>query len=278
MGYVVQAPRVAELVGAVRPPPVPPGFAETQTPAGLSLVETIETSRGPWSSGSPYGRAIEFVYPAALEASSQLVFNVDRQPGPPRARTLHLFRSDASLVAGAELFPPTNADVYARVTYGIGGVQNQALFDWLRGGHVPITCDSLSVEAIQYAVSADSEYVPPEGFEILGCMLSHDGAPPPRPPTFTSQQITLQPATGVSFSVPDFARWCFPVYGTPATTLQAGQTVRCLNFGNLLLKETSLSQAVIADGFLIPGGTTQIEIDNDSGEEQTWLLQFQLGL
>lgn len=262
---------IVELEGGYRPAPLPPGW---QSPQQASQLVAVRESDSPEYHQGKYGRQVNYAYPGSVDASPILVFAIDRQPGPPRTRTLNLFRQDATL--GVGLF---NADVYAKVTYGVGGVQNQALIDWSRGGQISLTCDSLSVEAVAYAPSDALPYTPPLGSQLLGAMLTHEGSAPPRPPTFTTQSVLLAPDQVANFVVPDFARWCFP----RISTYVPPDSGDFLVFGNLFaiaLARFQLTTTLLELGTPIPGGTTQVSVRHSNAvlTNQRYLLQFELGL
>ncbi len=265
--------RVFELAGGYAPEPIPAGWAAQQLPQGLPLIETIESEKGPWQQAGKYGRLLAAAFPASIDADPAAIFSIDRQPGPPRARTLHLFRSDAQL----DVDPATtNADFYAQIVYGVGGIQNAFQCDWSRGGQIALVCDSLRVEAVPYAPNGSLEYLPPEGLQVLGAMLGREGTAPPRPPTFTTARIFCPAGFSVAFPVPDFARWVCP------STQQSGTntTDRLLfrNLGSAILKSSLLNNDLIQLGTSLPGGTTEIQIDNNGPNQQNYVLQFELGL
>lgn len=270
---MTRGPAVIELRGGYKPAPVPPNWAAQQPPAGLATVYTLEPDQGPWSGNGKWGRQQSFEYPATLEADPIAVFSIERQPGPPRPRTLNFFRNDSQVVIGVQ-----NADVYARIVYGVGGVQNVFFCDWSRGGQITLVCDSLRVDAVPYAPLDGTPYIPPFGAQLLGCMLSLEGSSSPRPPTFTTAQSGLVPtANSVVFAVPDFARWCFPcsiiVPADPSL-----EVIQFLNNGSGVLKVLTLNEELMRLGCPIPGGTSQIQIDNGSGHGSSYSLQFELGL
>jgi len=267
---------VVELQGGYDPGVNPPAFdLGNLPPQNVPLVETIESSRGPWQQAGKYGRAENYAFPRVLDGTPTLIFNMDRQPGPPRARTLHLFRSNALLAFTG------NADVYAQITYGVGGVQNQAVLDWSRGGQISLVCDSVSVEAVAYAPQ-DQAYNPGAvGLrQILGAMLSHEGTSQARPPTFTTEQVTLSAGDNVSFVVPDFARWVFPClvnFEFPAVSVAdiGFETNSGFNIKNL--KSTVDLQQL---GTPVPGGTRVVSVawPASATDAVQVALQFELGL
>jgi hypothetical protein len=264
---------IERLEGGFRPAPMPPGFVPPVQ--GLPTLEVLEARRGPWSVGGEYGRLINVAFPDSLAAAPIPIFSLDEQRGPPRPRTLNLFRSDAQLVPGIY-----NADFYASITYGIGGVLNNFLCDWSRGGQISIVCETLRVDAVAYQPVSDLDYTPPSGTQILGAMLSHEGSAPPRPPTFTTQRAFLPSGFTTDFVVPDFARWVYPSLGPspPEPAAPTGSILSCRNFSAFVLKEVELTEATLLQGVQLPGGTTEIRIANTTGNIRQYLLSFQLGL
>lgn len=267
---------VAELVGGYDPGVNPPAFdLGNLPPPNVPLVETIESSRGPWQQAGKYGRAENYGFPRVLDGTPTLIFNMDRQPGPPRARTLHLFRSNALLAFAG------NADIYAQVTYGVGGVQNQAVFDWARGGQISLVCDSISVEAVAYTPN-DQAYNPGAvGLrQILGAMLSHEGTSQARPPTFTTEQVTLLAGDNVSFVVPDFARWVFPGIVNNEFPAVSVADIGFESNAGFNIKSLSCAVALQQLGTPVPGGTRVVSVawPATATGSASVILQFELGL
>jgi hypothetical protein len=268
---------VDELEGGFKPQPIPPGYELGQPPAGLPSVETLESFSGPWQQQGKYGRSVTAPVPRTEDAEPQVIFTIDRQNGPPRARTLHFFRSDAQIEPSGTL----NADVYASVIYGVGGITNSFLCDWLRGGQLALVCDYLQVSAVPYAPRHGTPYNPPPDtqLQVLGCMLGHQGAPPSLPPTFTTASTTIPPSNSAVFTVPDFARAVAPI----GSVVFDGTTNIQLVFRNLAAFDMSVVDLTEEDKnrpMLIPGGTTEIEITHGAGGSITnhFGLIFQLGL
>lgn len=265
------------LEGGFRPGPVPPGFDLERLPPSqsLPLVETLESRTGPWQVGGTYGRIENLEFPRTLDADPAPIFSIDGQIGPPRPRTLNLFRSDAQVSLGG------NADWYASVTYGVGGVSNNFLCDWLRGGQISLVCQTLRVDAIAYRPIGNVAYSPPAGVQLLGAMLSHTGSAPPRPPTFTTQRTTVPTGDFVDFAVPDFARWVYPGSGSAPPDLDSAPTnlfISFFNLGGFALKTAQFTASTQLDGLQIPGGSTQVRISNSTGIDRQFLLSFQLGI
>jgi hypothetical protein len=131
----------------------------------------------------------------------------DKFPGPPKLHTIHLFRGDDRTAQ--------NADVYARVSYGVGGSNNSFLVDWSAGCQFSVIANSVRVEAITYAPSGVVPYNGTNGVTAAPLLLGvafGSGAVGHGPPlTLTEQHLQVDFAAGVnpvtrSFNVPDFAR------------------------------------------------------------------------
>lgn len=264
---------VDELEGGIRRPPIPPGF-EPPT-QGLPLVQTRETSDGPWRNAGTYGRQQSFAFPASVNADPIAVFSVDQQLGPPRPRTLHLFRSDGTLDTDFPVID--NAEIYARITYGVSGITNQFLCDWTRGGQLALVCDSLRLEAIAYAPSTLAVYSPPTGTQLIGAMLGETGAVPILPPTFTTSLVNLPASSDVAIVVPDFARKVYPVFTN--VPIPANVALLFYTLGEqVALGQFSLDQTTAIQGLVLPGGTSIVRVVNTSAGSVTFCLVFQLGL
>lgn len=265
--------RVEELEGGYQPPPIPPGFE--LAPPAPPPTQIVESTTGPWKQAGTWGRQVEYVFPASLDADPIPIFSLDHPVGPPRPRTLHLFRSDGTLATDFPIID--NAEIYARITYGVSGIQNQFLCDWTRGGQLCLVCDTLRVEAVPYAPSSLAIYSPPPGAQLIGAMLGQTGAPPTLPPTFTTPLTHLLTASQALFVVPDFARKLYVVFNDqpiPANVLLTFYTPgEQVAIGQHLLTETTA-----IEGLIIPGGTAIVAITNTSGVFVNFVCVFQLGL
>jgi hypothetical protein len=268
---------VDELEGGYRSPPLPPGFHPN--PQGAQLIETLESFDGPWQRAGRYGRLVTAPYPATVDATPLSIFSIDKQNGPPRARTLHLFRSDARIIPDAFI----NADVYASITYGVGGVQNNFLCDWGRGGQIPLVCDTFRIDAVPYAPLFNTPYAPPpvDQLQTLGAMLGHQGVSVPRSPTFTTPRVIIPPSFDATFLVPDFAREV-AAFATNSDDFDSAHDVllEFLNFSDSAIAEINMTPELALVPMPIPGSTTQIRIvHNGSGSiTNAYGLLFILGL
>lgn len=271
--------RVEELEGGYKPLPIPPGFDLNANPQGLPLTETLETFRGPWQQAGRYGRAVTGPFPRSVDDTPLAIFTIDKQNGPPRARTLQLFRSDAQIIPNVFL----NCDTYASITYGVGGIQNNFLCDWARGGQITLVCDTLRVEAIPYAPLTGTPYAPPDESQVqtLGAMLGHEGVSQARGPTFTTGRTIIPPTFSATYKVPDFAREV-AVFATNSADFDAAHdvTIEFLNFSDGAIAAVTMTPELAMVPMPIPGSTTQITIAHGAGGSITnaYGLIFFLGL
>jgi hypothetical protein len=266
--------QVVELRGGFAPAPVPPGWELNQVPAGLPLVETIEPEKGPWSRAGAFGRLEKFTVPDAAGVVTA-VFSNDHIEGPPRARVINLFRSDIELTHGA------NSNFYARITYGIGGVQNQFFCDWLAGGQLSLVATTLRVEAVTYAPNAEVAYSRESGQVVLGAMLGVFGSlqSGQAPITFTTQEVDLAASEVGTFLIPDFARRVIPqldlgsnAYSDCQLNLVGGNSFATRFHG------ANFTAELARQGVTLPGPTTRVVFKNAGASGLSVAMQFQLGL
>ncbi len=266
--------QVIELRGGFAPAPVPPGWEINQVPAGLPLVQTIEPEKGPWSRAGAFGRLEKFDVPAAA-GDITAIFSNDHIEGPPRARVVNLFRSDIELSHGA------NSGFYARVTYGIGGVQNQFFCDWLAGGQFALVATTLRVEAVSYAPNAEAPYSHETGQVVLGAMLGIFGSPGggAGPLTFTAPAVTLSHLETAIIAVPDFARRVIPqldlngnAYSDCQINLVGGSAFAARYTG------AGFTADLAREGVPWPGPATRVVFQNLGTNAINLAFQFELGL
>jgi hypothetical protein len=264
--------RVEELSGGYFPPPIPPGFRAP--PAPLAGMPVVEPQEGDWTAAGSMGRSVLGPLPSK-EGGVITIFNRDRLYGPPKERLLHLYRSNRIHITGQ------NSDVYAHVTYGVGGAQNEFFCDW--GGHVPLVCDSIRVDAVSYRPFNDAAfpYVASQNLVTnFGALLGNVGSSPSLPPTLTTdvQQLNNAPST-INYELPDFARKVvlnlteFPI--VPA----AGIDFRLIfNQQGFQGKIIAASAELYENGILIPGWCDSITVVNASGNGTRVSLTYILGL
>lgn len=264
---------IIELRGGFVPAPVPPGWEIGRIPEGLPLVQTIEPEQGPWSRAGAFGRLEKFAVPSAAGIVTA-VFSNDHIEGPPRARVINLFRSDIELGHGA------NSNFYARITYGIGGVQNQFFCDWLAGGQFALVATTLRIEAVSYAPNSEAAYSPEAGQVVLGAMLGIFGSTQSQAPiTFTTQSVDLSPTEVAVTAVPDFARRVIPqldlggnAYADCQMSLIGGSSFAARFVG------AGFTAELARQGATLPGPATRVSFKNAGANLMQMALQFQLGL
>ena len=251
---------------------LPPDQRAIHVPAGPQLarlprVEVVEPNDGPWSQPGTYGRRIE-VNPGPVNAAgygqSFAVFENPKFNGPPRPRTVQLFRSDRNNQIGATT---PNADFYALLTYGLNGVVNEILLDWVNGAQFQLPCQMLRVEAIAYQPNRTVIYEPGTGKTVLGALAAEGPCACPVPMSFTTQVVNLNPNEGVSFDIPNMARRAFPLVFDTNTAAVTDPTDYSINFsvdragyGTNTSSHYQVSDEILAMGVPVPGGAKTCEI------------------
>ncbi len=264
---------IAELQGGYFPDPIPPGFRPP--PPAQAAVPVIEPTEGDWTAAGSMGRSVNGPLPL-LEGGVITIFNRDRLYGPPKQRLLHLYRSNNIRPAiGGQ-----NADVYAHVTYGVGGAQNEFFCDWF--GHVPLVCDSVRVDAVSYAPLAVG-VLPYQASQNLtttfGAMLGNVGASPAQAPTLTtSQQSLANGGASLTYFVPDFAKKV-KLNTNLAAVLTTDFTI-VFGSSTFDLSRNAASSDLLTTGICVPGWAQQISVVNNSAAPATSLvgLTYVLGL
>ena len=265
--------RIEEFQGGYTPGPIPPGFHAP--PPHLPRVEVVEALSGDWSQAGKYGRVYTGPWPQTVDDVVS-VFTIDRIPGPPKERLLHLFKTDNTLSGGGR------QAFYARVTYGSGGAQNVFFCDW--GGHVPLVADSIRVDAVPFSPLVGQPYNPPplsnaSAVITFGALLGVEGSGPSIPPTFTTpNKLTTVPSESINVPVPDFARRVIPnVVPKTAPPVVPGEfTLVFLQAGNQV-KALDVSPDIIANGCALTGLTTSVQLFSLQ-TLQLIGLTFELGL
>lgn len=270
---------ILQLQGGYWPPPIPPGYQPPTTPALGSPgapppTAIVEPTGGDWTSAGSMGRS--YVGPFPAEAGGVItIFNRDRLYGPPRQRLLHLFRENLGATGTGQ-----NSEIYAHVTYGVGGAQNEFFCDWR--GHVPLICDSVRVDAVSYQPFTGNPafpYVASQNLNhTIGCLLGNIGASPAEAPTLTTDFAALNNGGATrSFSVPDFARKVvldLNVFGlVPVATDFRLLFSTATFFG----KQMDFNQEMITDGVKLPGWCQRVTVVNTSANGATavgvtWIL------
>jgi hypothetical protein len=261
----------AELARAV--------MAGTRAALRASVLRVLEPTKGPWVNQNTFGD--QFFGP--LPASAGQVFAVLPKNtglyGPPAVHSIQLGRSDA--------VDAQNADVYARITVGCGGVENSFDMDWLHGAQIAVVCNSLNVQAVTYAPSAAGNYAASGAAVALKAMVAKGSTNPSRcPATYTQAGLPLAevatPGSSVIYNVPDFAReLCVHVVSNPGNNNPATAsivTISFLNEGGSVLAQYNAQVCAGGRSIPIPGGANTVFIENTASQVPTVTAQWFLGL
>lgn len=271
---------IEELQGGIPLPLEPPGYRPPTAPAvgtpGAPMPTAIvEPTGGDWTSAGSMGRSVVAPFPST-EGGVLTVFNRDRLYGPPRQRLLHLFRDNLGQTGLGQ-----NSDVYAHVTYGVGGAQNEFFCDWR--GHVPLICDSVRVDAVTYRPLETSPYVSSQNLNhTLGALLGNAGASPAQAPTLTTGFQSLgnvAPNNTRRFAVPDFARRVvlnLNVFGLVPVATDFKLILDTANFQGVSM---DFNLQMITEGIVLPGWCQGVLVVNTSANGATAVgLTWVLGL
>lgn len=271
-------PRVVELQGAYKPPPVPPGYFEggARMPSGRApqRIEVVEPFGYIQSQGTnaSWGRNAENAFPATV--NDRIVIVEQTQfPGPPRPITVHLHKSDVTPVTAG------NAMLRAIVTYGTGGATNVAELDWIQGGQFTIVANSIRIEARAVNPFPDLPYTPDNGRVILGASFGIEPADPALPPTLTAPYQPLIAPAQIQFAIPDFARRAFPLFideGGGAAPFDVWR-VRFGISGGTNVVDYPCNADIVQNGLVIPGFARTFSIFSAT-QSQSCGAMFQLGL
>lgn len=211
------------------------------------------------------------------------VLSNDQLHGQPAPVSVHLFRTDASVIPAGG-----NSDVRAKITYSGGNVSNEMYCDW--NGQFSLVCSSLRIALETYAPQDGLAYaVPaPAPLMVFGALLGLGACPSggQNPITYTS--ATYYAATGSfnSFSVPDFARRYFPII---SSYINPNWEILPIDIPKILIEMTyfgtayftqcvALDSNVITKGLPVYGGVTKIRIFNGTPNTLNIAHHFQLGL
>lgn len=242
----------------------------------------VEPRSGYWTDNPAWGRTLQTVFPSA--AGQQMsVASSDKFPGVPKMHTIQLWRGDDRSVR--------NADVYARVSYGVGGSNNEFMLDWGAGAQFALVANSVRVDAVTYRPDGTQAYdgtgvpgVDPAPLVIAATFGAGSiGHGPPLTLTEPNQEVSFAGGGGIPIArnilVPDFAR-AFLVHSynvgfAGAATLRGNTdpnqptylSFQCTNnIGSELAHGDCqvFAGAAGAVGMPIPAGTMQIQIANET--------------
>lgn len=244
-----------------------------------TIVRMLEPQAGDWVNNNLWGEQRFEPLPQTAGAVVSVLPKNTKLYGPPAVHSIQLGRSDA---VDAE-----NADVYARITLGCGGIENQFFCDWLHGAQLTVVCNSVSVQAVTYAPSASGNYNASASACALKVMVAKGSTNPSRcPATFTQAALPLAevatPGSSVTYNVPDFAReLCVHVVSNPGNNNPATAsivTISFLNEGGSVMAQYNAQVCVGGRSIPIPGGANTVFIENTASQVPTVTAQWFLGL
>lgn len=239
-------------------------------------VSVLEPQKGEWVNNNVWGdQRFQPLPQTAGQVISVLPKNTSLY-GPPAVHSVQLGRSDD---VDAE-----NADVYARVTLGCGGVENNFDCDWLHGAQFTVVCNSLSVQAVSYAPISGVAYNAAAASVALKVMTAKGSTNPSRCPlTLTEPNIVLvaapDPASFVVYTFPDFAReFTAHVADNNDPAVPTNVAVTFFNQGAQALAVYDAQVFAGGRSVPIPGGANTVRLSNGSGGPLSITAQWFLGL
>jgi hypothetical protein len=208
-------------------------------------------------------------------------------PGPPAPWWVQFFRFDRNIVSG-ELTP--NFELRARVTYGVGGIQNIFEVDLIQGIQFPVVCNAIKVDLVTYnpfPPAADGEPYN-AGTVTVGAMFGKGSGGGALPPTWTTQQFSgiVDPGEDIlAVPLPDFARSVGLRCTEPDVTAPAlaDISMRFRSSVGLMMQlnlATAYHELISEGGVPIPAGTNEIVLSGPFASSATagYALQFFLAL
>jgi len=256
--------------------------AGAMDPDGLPHVATVEPRWGWWSESGAFGGRIQRAFPGT---AGEIIdaFSIDRTPGPPRPRAFNLFRSNLNLGGGGGR-GGTNAELYAQITYGAGGVTHSFKMDATLGTQISLVANTIRLSFVSYAPAAGSIYNPPtEGELILGATLGLGAVAPGDAATFTTPYVSVDPGAEQTFAIAPFARRLYPfqplvnvasVHGWQDVRLrfcrEGGATQSTLYLGEI--------PELLSTGVPIPGGAFDVRLTNGGPNARFLGIIYQLGI
>jgi len=233
-----------------------------------TVATVLEPTDGPWANQNAFGDQFFGPLPTNAGKVIEVLPKNTKLYGPPSVHSVALGRSDG--VAAQ------NADVYARITIGCGGVENSFDCDWLHGAQLALVCNSVSVRAVTYAPHGDADYSAASAAVALKASVAKGNTSQGRcPATYTMPTQGL--FGNLFFSVPDFAReFCLHVGSNNDPAVPTDVLVHFRNEGGTDL--AAYNAQVFAGGRSIPlpGGTNAIFVDK-LGASPLVTPQFFLG-
>ena len=231
-------------------------------------AQVVEPVRGWWTGNAAFGREETLVPPGDREFA---IGSIDQMPGPPRARTVSLYRSPIPAGVGPEPVPTL---ARAIVVYGAGGVQNSLELDFAFGSQFSVVCDTIRIGGRVYDAGGAAIPVVPATRQTFGFTVGEGSFAAALPATWTSFTSVLGAGGSMQVPVPEFARTA-----ALRTTLVAasGWELRGRDDSGAISWAVDGSRAV--GGVTIDGQTRAVEVQADAtvGNFLTRLV-FGLGL
>lgn len=239
-------------------------------PGALPRVEVVEPRRGPWTGNPAWGNRFQGAIPPV--GFPTVVLQNDGIPGPPRALGVHLFRTDRSADSN------DNAEVYAEISYGAGGVRNKFLVDWISGVQFGLVASAVTITAVPYVPDPTSAFVTNARIE-LGATLGLSPPAPAYPPTFTTPRTTIAAFGTTAIAIPDFAR-AVTAYLPGGIEADASFNFhRSFFFGATSTMGRGWTTAEMKSGaVLVPGGANVLQIQNSGAASMVAVVVFELAL
>lgn len=243
-----------------------------------SIVRALEPQSGAWVNNNLWGEQRFEPLPSRAGSVISVLPKNTKLYGPPAVHSVQLGRSDG--------VDAQNADVYARVTLGCGGIENQFDCDWLHGSQFTVVCNSLSVQAVSYA-PATGAYNASAAAVALKVMVAKGSTNPSRCPlTYTQALVALAeiatPGSSVTYNVPDFAReLTVHVVSNPGNNNPATPSIVTISFqneGGSVIAQYNAQVCVGGRSIPIPGGANTVFIENTASQVPTVSAQWFLGL
>lgn len=228
-------------------------------------VLILEPSKGDWLNNNNWGNSHRGPIPAAAGVEIG-VAELRETPGPPRVYTVQLFRT---IVHTDE----NNADVRAKVSYGVGGVRNSFQLDWVTGMQFSLLASYVKLDAVTYRPQEYNDYLASGSEQLTIAAAFGAGAIAHGPPILYTEPAFLLLAGGDRFiDVPQFARAVIVrTYknGAIVTANNNPATTTNISLQFFAGDSTAALQAVDAqifasavDGIPLPGGTRQVDVVN----------------
>jgi hypothetical protein len=240
-----------------------------------TIVTALEPTTGPWVNQNAFGDQRFAPLPVTAGQVISILPKNTQLYGPPTVHSVCLGRSDD--------VEAQNADVYARITFGCGGVENSFDCDWLHGVQFSLVCNSISVQAVTYAPTS-SAYAASNAHVALKASVSKGSVSQGRcPATFTHNTLRLAetglPGAAVEYSIPDYAReLTVHMIGNNNPATANGVTISFQNEGGTQLAQYGGQVFAGGRSVPIPGGCNNIRIENTTANQVQTTAQFFLGL